>query len=227
MSALTLFIGNKNYSSWSLRPWLLLRVEGIAFNEFRIPLYGAGSNAAILQHSPSGRVPALRDDAADAGPLTVWDSLAICEYLADKFPSLNLWPQAVAARAIARSICAEMHSGFTALRSNMPMNCRAHWPGQGRTPDVLADIARITTIWRECRARFGGNGPFLFGEFTIADAMYAPVVLRFETYGVELDTHCRAYADAILALPALQEWIANGAAEHDRLPQFEPYATSV
>lgn len=224
MSALTLFIGNKNYSSWSLRPWLLLRVVDIAFDEIRIPLYEEGSSAAILQHSPSGRVPALRDDA-DA--IVVWDSLAICEYLADKFPDLNLWPQARTARAVARSICAEMHSGFGALRTHMSMNCRARFPGRGRTPEVLADIARIAAIWNDCRARFGGNGAFLFGEFTIADAMFAPVVLRFETYSVELDATCRTYADAVLAVPALQEWIAAGVAESERLPQFEPYATEL
>lgn len=221
MSALTLFIGNKNYSSWSLRPWLLLRVADIAFGEVRIPLYGADSKLHITQHSPSGRVPALRDDGAD---LTVWDSLAICEYLAEKFPSLNLWPQVLSARAVARSISAEMHSGFTALRTHMPMNCRMRFPGKGRTPEVLADIARITAIWHDCRARFGGDQPFLFGEFCAADAMFAPVVLRFETYAVELDPVCRAYADAILALPALQEWVACGRREVERLPQFEPYA---
>lgn len=223
MSALTLYIGNKNYSSWSLRPWLLLRVAGIAFDEVRIPLYAEGSKGEILQHSPSGRVPALRDDGL---ALTVWDSLSICEYLAEKFPSLNLWPQAVDARATARSICAEMHAGFSALRTHMSMNCRLRFPGQGRTPEVLADIARIQSIWKDCRARFGGDQPFLFGDFSIADAMYAPVVLRFETYAVELDPVCRAYADTLLALPALREWIAAGVAEPERLPQFEPYAAT-
>jgi glutathione S-transferase len=220
MSALTLYIGNKNYSSWSLRPWLLLRVGGIAFDEVRIPLYEQHSKASILQHSPSGRVPALRDDAMD---LTVWDSLAICEYLADKFPGLNLWPQPAVARAVARSISAEMHAGFTALRTHMSMNCRARFPGKGRTPETRADIERISALWQDCRSRFGGEGEFLFGDFTIADAMYAPVVLRFQTYAVELDAVCRRYADAVLALPALQEWVDAGVVEHERLPQFEPY----
>ncbi len=223
MSALTLFIGNKNYSSWSLRPWLLLRMADIAFDEVRIPLYADGSKAQILQHSPSGRVPALRDAAAD---VTVWDSLAICEYIADKFPDLDLWPGDVVACAVARSVSAEMHSGFTALRTHMSMNCRERFAGKGRTPDTLADIARIQQSWNDCRARFGADGAFLFGRFSIADAMYAPVALRFQTYAVELDPVSRAYVDALLALPALREWISAGAAESERLPQFEPYATA-
>lgn len=201
-----------------------MRVAGIAFDEVRIPLYGDDSKAVILQHSPSGRVPALRDDGAT---LSVWDSLAICEYLADKFPGLNLWPQAVNARAVARAVCAEMHSGFAALRTQMSMNCRARFPpGKGRTPEVLADIERVQSIWNDCRARFGADKPFLFGDFSIADAMYAPVVLRFETYAVELDPLCRAYADSLLALPALREWVEAGVSETERLPQFEMYAAT-
>ncbi|MDB6060969.1 MAG: glutathione S-transferase [Verrucomicrobiaceae bacterium] len=223
MSDLTLFIGNKNYSSWSLRPWLLLREADIAFNEVRFSLYQQDSKAQISAHSPSGRVPALRDDAAIRGGLTVWDSLAICEYIAEQFPIKELWPHAIDARAVARSVSAEIHSGFSALRNAMSMNCRERFPGKGQTPEVLTDIARITAIWHDCRARYGNGGGFLFGKFTIADAMYAPVVLRFQTYAVELDEVAQAYSNAILSLPSLKEWIAAGVAESETLPQFEPY----
>ena len=223
MSALTLFIGNKNYSSWSLRPWLLLREAGIHFDEVRFELYNADTKAQIAECSPSGKVPVLRDDGAVNGPLTVWDSLAICEYLADKFPHLNLWPQAADARAVARAVSAEMHSGFSALRLHMSMNCRERFPNEGRTPEVLNDIARINAIWTDCRARFGAGGKFLFGPFSIADAMYAPVVVRFQTYAVELEGSNQAYAQAILSLSSLQEWVQAGSAEITRLVQFEPY----
>ena len=216
MPSLTLIIGNKNYSSWSLRPWLLLRQAGIPFDEVRIPLYAPGSTEALAAWSPSGKVPALHD-----GDLRVWDSLAICEYLNERFPDKQLWPADAAARAVARSVSAEMHAGFSALREHMPMNIRARRPGQGRTPECLADVARILAIWTECRARFGGGGNFLFGRFCIADAMYAPVVLRFQTYGVALEGAARDYADAVLALPALREWVAAGVAETERIEQFE------
>lgn len=216
MSELRLIIGNKNYSSWSLRPWLAMKVAGIAFSEERIALYGPGSKEKILAFSPAGKVPCLID-----GDLRIWDSLSICEYLAEKTPSL--WPQDRAARAHARSISAEMHSGFQNLRTHMSMNIRKRYPGKGRTPEVLAEIARIVEMWSECRVRFGASGPFLFGRFAIADAMYAPVVLRLRTYEVELPPAARAYADAILALPALQEWVAAAASEKESLPQFEMY----
>ena len=215
-----LIVGNKNYSSWSLRPWLAMKVAGIVFTEQRIPLYGPGSKEQILAFSPAGKVPCLIDGTRE-GSLVVWDSLAICEYLAEKKPSL--WPRDSAARAVARSVSAEMHSGFTSLRTHMSMNIRKHYPDKGRTPEVLADIGRILAMWSDCRARFGQDGPFLFGQFSIADAMYAPVVLRFRTYAVELPPACRAYADAILALPAMQEWMEAARAETESLPQFEPY----
>ena len=216
MSELTLVIGNKNYSSWSLRPWIAMKVAGIAFVEHRIPLYGPGSKEQILVYSPAGKVPCLVD-----GEVRVWDSLSICEYLAEKHP--GLWPQDAAARAMARSISAEMHSGFPNLRAKMSMNIRKRYPGLGRTPESLADVARIIEIWSGCRARHGEGGPFLFGKFSIADAMYAPVVLRFRTYGVELPAECGAYADAVLSLPAMQDWIAAAEAEAESLPQFELY----
>ncbi|HEY9146763.1 MAG TPA: glutathione S-transferase family protein [Thiobacillus sp.] len=216
MSSLTLIIGNKNYSSWSLRPWLLLRQAGIPFEEVRIPLYAPGSTEALATWSPSGKVPALHD-----GGLRVWDSLAICEYLNERFPDKQLWPADAAARAVARSVSAEMHAGFAALRQHMSMNIRARRPGQGRAPECLADVERILAIWTDCRARFGAGGDFLFGRFGIADAMYAPVALRFQTYGVALEGAARDYAKAVLALPALQEWVAAGVAETERIEMFE------
>jgi glutathione S-transferase len=217
MSQYTLLIGNKNYSSWSLRPWLLMRQAGLAFREVRISLYTPESKAAIRKYSPSGKVPCLLD-----GELAIWDSLSICEYVAEKHPALNLWPADAHHRAAARSVSAEMHSGFQNLRKGMSMNCRRSFPGLGRSVEVAADIERIRQIWSDCRARFGQNGPFLFGAFSIADAMYAPVVLRFRTYAVQLEPVCRQYADAILALPALQQWVADGAAEAEVIAAFEP-----
>jgi glutathione S-transferase len=208
VTAFTLVVGNKNYSSWSLRPWLAMRQAGIAFDEVVIPLYRPESKAAILAQSPAGKVPVLRH-----GDRVVWDSLAIMEYLAETCPDAAFWPENPAARALARCISAEMHAGFQALRGGMSMNLREHLPGQGRSDAVAADIARVTAIWRECRERFGEPGPFLFGRFSIADAMYAPVATRFRTYAVELDPVCQAYADTILALPSFLEWQAAAEAE--------------
>jgi len=203
-----LVIGNKNYSSWSLRPWIAMKVLGIAFDEVRIPLYQPGSKERILGYSPAGKVPILRD-----GDTVVWDSLAILEYLAERHP--HLWPADRAQRAKARSISAEMHSGFAKLREHMSMNTRKRYPGKGRTPEVLADIARIDAIWSEAK------GPFLFGNFTAADAMYAPVVLRFRTYGVEVRK--KSYFDAMLALPAMQEWIEAAEREAESIPDQDLY----
>jgi glutathione S-transferase len=216
MTAVTLVIGNKNYSSWSLRPWLVLRQAGISFGEVRIPLYTPESATELAKWSPSGKVPALHD-----GGIVVWDSLAICEYLNERFPDKQLWPRDAAVRAVARSISAEMHSGFSALRQHMSMNIRARYPGKGRTAESLADVDRIVAIWTDCRARFGGGGDFLFGRFGIADAMYAPVVLRFQTYGVALKDAAKDYADAVLALPALKAWVADAVAETERIEIFE------
>ena len=207
MRELVLTIGNKNYSSWSLRPYLALAATGAPYREEVIPLSRPDSKAAILAVNPAGKVPVLRD-----GDLVIWDSLAICEYLAEQFPAAGLWPADAAERARARAISAEMHSGFAALRENMPMDIRARKPGRGHTPAALADAARVLAIWRECRARAQG-GPFLFGRFSIADAMYAPVTTRFVTYGVELDDVGRAYVDAVAALPAMQAWVAAAAQE--------------
>jgi glutathione S-transferase len=218
MPSLTLVIGNKNYSSWSMRPRLLLRQAGIPFEEVRIPLYQPDSAAQLAAWSPSGLVPALHD-----GDIKVWDSLAICEYVNERFPDRQLWPADTAARAVARAVSAEMHAGFGALRRDMSMNIRARYPGLGRTPECLTDIERILAIWTDCRARFGSGGEFLFGQFSIADAMYAPVVLRFQTYGVALTGAAKDYAEAVLALPAMQAWVADGIAETERIAQFEQY----
>ncbi|MEB3179961.1 MAG: glutathione S-transferase family protein [Nostocaceae cyanobacterium] len=216
MSPFTLVIGNKNYSSWSLRPWLVMKQTGIEFTEVRIPLYTDTAKPEILRHSPAGKVPILHH-----GEITIWESLAICEYLAEYFADSRLYPIDVAARALARSISAEMHAGFLALRSNMPMNCRTRLPGKGMTPSVQSDIDRILAIWRDCRQKFAAGGDLLFGHFTIADAMFAPVVCRFTTYGVKLDDITQAYAEAILALPAMQEWLAAAEVEPETIPKFD------
>ena len=217
MSSYTLVIGNKNYSPWSLRPWLLMKESRLPFEEVRVPLYLPGSKETLRKYSPSGKVPVLLH-----GAVTIWDSLAISEYLAERHPELRLWPVDALQRTLARSISAEMHSGFAALRSNMSMNCRGFFPGLGRTVEVAADIERIQRIWTDCRERFAGSGPYLFGTFTIADAMYAPVALRFKTYAVQLSSTAQQYADAILALPGLHEWIAAARAEAEVIPAFEP-----
>jgi glutathione S-transferase len=201
VTALTLFIGNKNYSSWSLRPWLALKVAGIAFEEVLIPLREPTSKQDILRHSPSGKVPCLK-----IGDTAVWDSLAICEWANEQAPAAGLWPADPMARAVARSVAAEMHSGFAPLRQNMPMDVRERRPGQGMTTEVQADINRITAIWRDCRSRFGEGGPFLFGQFSIADAMYAPVVFRFQTYQPQLDEVAQAYIATMTDHPAMREW---------------------
>ncbi|MFQ4145061.1 glutathione S-transferase family protein [Chlorogloeopsis sp. ULAP02] len=216
MSELTLVIGNKNYSSWSLRPWLAMKHLGLEFQEICIPLYTPESTSKISQYSPSGKVPVLLH-----GSLKIWDSLAICEYLAEEFPHLYWWPKDKAARAIARSISAEMHSGFQNLRQNMPMNCRAKLLGKGMAIGVQKDINRITNIWQECRQNFGTGGDMLFGKFSVADAMFAPVVLRFVIYDVQLDDIAKNYVKTILALPALQKWVKAAESEQEVIPAFE------
>ena len=200
----TLYIGNKNYSSWSLRGWLMAKAAGIAFEEVLIRLSQPNTKAEVLRHSPSGRVPTLVH-----GNNRVWESLAIGEYLAELFPDAKLWPRDRAGRAVARSVSTEMHAGFSALRTHYPMNVRSSFANRASTPDVQADIDRITAIWHDCRTRFGKDGPFLFGSaFGNADAMYAPVVSRFRTYKVELDAGTQAYCDAVWAYPPMQEWAA-------------------
>ncbi len=209
-----LLIGNKNYSSWSLRPWLLMKQAGIDFDERVIPLYNDASRQEILRHSPSGKLPCLID-----GDLKVWDSLAICETVAESLP--QLWPSDAVARAHARALSAEMHSGFTALRTRLPMNIRADLAGKCIEIDAERDIARIVEAWTECRSCYGAQGLFLFGTFGVADAMFAPVCFRFHIYGVPLPDAAARYRDTMLALPAMQQWAADARVEPWSLPQFE------
>jgi glutathione S-transferase len=199
--ALTLVIGTKRYSSWSLRPWLALKLAGIPFDEVEIALRQPETKAEILKHSPSGKVPLLKD-----GDLAVWDSLAICDYLAEQVP--GLWPQEAKARAVARSVSAEMHSGFMPLRRDCPMDVLADTPMAEIPDEVTTELLRIDALWSDCRARFGAGGDFLFGAFSIADAMFAPVVSRIRTYHLPVGAVSQAYCDAIMALPAMREWIA-------------------
>jgi len=214
MARYTLVIGNKAYSSWSLRPWLLMKHAGIAFDEVRIPLYQDGHIAKIRGYSAAGKVPILID-----GGITVWESLAICEYLAERHPDQRLWPDDTGMRAYGRAISTEMHAGFAALRAKMGMNVRRVMPA-AITPEVTADIARIEAIWSDSLRRYGG--PFLLGTFSIADAMFAPVATRFKTYAVALSATAQRYADQLLTLPAMKEWYAAAAVEPEVLPQFEP-----
>jgi len=199
--AYTLLIGNKNYSSWSLRPWVLMREARIPFREEVVSLRPDAGKAARMAGLPAGRVPCLDDDG-----FRVWDSLAIAEYLAERHD--GLWPADARARAVARSISAEMHSGFAALRSGMSMDVRSRRPRRRRSPEMLADIARVERIWTESRARFGWGGAMLFGAFSVADAFYAPVAFRFRTYGVEPAGEAGRYMEALLALPSMREWEA-------------------
>jgi glutathione S-transferase len=210
----TLVIGDKNYSSWSLRPWLAMKQFGIPFVEERVRLRQPDSKVTILRHAPSGKVPALKSNG-----LVVCDSLAILEYLADGHPELGLWPKDEKARALARSVSAEMHSGFATVRNEMPMDLLATYPTPPVGEELRAEIARIAEIWRELRALYGRNaGAFLFGDFCNADAMFAPVATRFRTYQVDLsafgdDGTAQAYAEAVLALPAMAEWTEGARAE--------------
>ncbi|MGA8434239.1 MAG: glutathione S-transferase family protein [Methyloceanibacter sp.] len=211
----TLIIGDKNFSSWSLRLWLAMKHCGIPFAEERIRLRQPESRAAILRHSPSGKVPALKTNG-----LVVFDSLAILEFLAERHPETQMWPHDPQARALARSISAEMHSGFVTLRNDMSMDLLARFPTPPIGEDLDRDIRRIVAIWCEARAKYGHAGAFLFGAFSNADAMYAPVATRFRTYGVDLsafgdDGNAASYAEVVLALPKMAEWVA-GAEEEIR-----------
>jgi glutathione S-transferase len=213
-----LLIGNKNYSSWSLRAWLLLRHAAIPFDEERLSFNDRQFKEKVLRHSPAGRVPVLID-----GALAVWDSLAIAEYVAEKFADRQLWPADAAARARARAACAEMHSGFGALRASMPMNVSTALPGRGWNVEVQRDIDRLCGLWRELRERHGHAGPFLLGAFSVADAYFAPVIWRFNSYRPELPAAAQAYVRTMLDLPAMQVWAADAAAENDFVDFDEPY----
>jgi len=212
-----LFIGNKNYSSWSLRPWLLLTQLGIPFEEEKISFNDPAFKARVKKHSPVGKVPVLVD-----GDVVVWDSLAIVEYVAEKFPDRGVWPASREARARARSVCAEMHAGFSALRSRLGMNCELHLPMPALDNATRADVQRICELWADC-ARVAADGPFLFGKFSAADAFFAPVVRRFVTYDVALPEAARRYVATIEALPSMKAWVAEALTEHDFYADDEPY----
>jgi glutathione S-transferase len=218
--ALTLVIGNRNYSSWSLRPWLAMKMAGIEFDEIRIVLDRPETKAGIMRYSPSGRVPCLIERRA-AGELLVWDSLAICEYVNEAHAGGRLWPAEIDARARARSLVAEMHSGFAALRQHLPMDIRARLPGRGAgalaLAEVASDVQRVCDIWTAALAASGG--PFLFGAFSIADAFYAPVVTRFATYAVPLPAGLGSYSDAVLSGAPMQQWIAAAQEEAEVIEQ--------
>ena len=219
MDGLTLVIGNRNYSSWSMRAWVLLAQLGIAFEEVKLRFDSDEWDAGIGRWSPSGLVPVLW-----RGEVAVWDSLAIAETVAEWFPDKGVWPADPVARAFARSASAEMHAGFRHLRAKMPMNIRGSHPGKGMAPEVRADIARIERLWREARARFGAGGDFLFGRFCAADAMFAPVVTRFATYGVACSAVAARYCEAVQAATAVRAWCDAARAETDFVAEDEPYA---
>ncbi len=214
-AGLTLVIGNKNFSSWSMRPWVAMTAFNIPFREILVPLDQPDTTSMIAHYSPAGRVPVLL-----AGETVIWDSLSICEYLAEQFREKNMWPLDVVKRAQARSVCAEMHSGFADLRQAMPMNIRADFHGKGRTPGAQGDIGRICEIWEDCMVDSGPND-YLFGEFSIADAFYAPVVMRFRTYGVSLAPALQAYADRVATHPAVAAWIVGARAETQTVPRYD------
>jgi glutathione S-transferase len=216
-AGLTLVIGNKNYSTWSMRPWVALTAFNIPFREVRVALGCPDTATLSAKYSASGRVPVLL-----AGETAIWDSLAICEYLAEQFREKNMWPGDVVKRAQARSVCAEMHAGFTDLRQAMWMNIKADFRGKGRTAGAQGDIGRICEIWEDCMADCGAH-EFLFGDFSIADAFYAPVVMRFRTYGVSLAPALQAYADRVAAHPAVAAWIAGALAETEAVARYDTY----
>lgn len=217
---MTLVIGNRNYSSWSLRPWLFMRYHQIPFNELRISLGRTDTAERLQAFSPSAQVPVLLD-----GDLTLWDSLAICEYVSEHYTQGLGWPAAAQARAVARSACSEVHSGFACLRHHLPMNLRGAFQWRHVSDAVDADIERIVTLWRYCHSRFAPGGPWLFGEFCIADAFFAPVATRFRTYAVPLPPDAATYVDRLLGLPAVEAWYAAACAEPENLPQFEALET--
>ncbi|MBV1695034.1 MAG: glutathione S-transferase family protein [Hyphomicrobiales bacterium] len=211
-----LIIGNKMYSSWSLRPWLLMKVLGIPFAETVIPLDQPDSKRNLLEHSPSGKVPLLIDDS-----VRVWESIAIIEYLAEKFPSAGVWPKDQKMRAHARAVSSEMHSGFAALRQACPMNLGRKFKSKPLSADVMRDVARIETIFQEARSKFGASGPFLYGSFSAADAMFAPVITRFDTYQVGVGDVTKAYMATILGLSQYREWRLAALKEPWHLPDYE------
>jgi len=221
MPTLKLVIGNKNYSSWSMRPWVLLRQAQIPFDEVQLSFAeddGGLTVVGIEKYSKARKVPVLIVDGE-----AVWDSLAIAETAAELYPEKQLWPEDARARRMARSVCAEMHSGFQALRGKMPMNIKGSHPGKGLTPESQKDIDRIVALWSDCRERFGGGGSLLFGRFSVADAFFAPVVMRFRTYAVEVPRLAKDYCAAVEALPSVREWIEAAQKEKKFVAEDEPY----
>jgi len=220
MARLKLVIADKNYSSWSMRAWVLLRELGIEFEEVPLKFSPDVSVIGIERYSAAGKVPVL---LVDAEP--VWDSLAICETVAELFPEKHIWPGERRARQVARSVCAEMHSGFQAMRNSMPMNIRGRHAGKGMNPDTRRDIDRVVSIWQDCRRNFGAGGDLLFGQFSAADAYFAPVAMRFATYAVGLPTAAQAYAESLRALRSVREWADAAKLETASIAAEEPYAT--
>ncbi|TVO78485.1 glutathione S-transferase family protein [Sedimenticola selenatireducens] len=216
MTGLTLVIGNQNYSSWSLRPWLFLAHHEIPFNTKKVKLFTESMARDLSVHFSDTKVPVLLD-----GDLEVWDSLAILEYLAEQFPEKQGWPADRAARAVARSAAAEMHSGLFGLRNELPMNCRRRFPGFKPGPAAQRDIDRVQALWRYCREQYGAAGPWLFGHFSVADCMYAPVVMRLLSYEVALDPLSKAYTETLYHSPAMQQWIKAGREEPEVIDEDE------
>ncbi|VGO09562.1 Glutathione S-transferase [plant metagenome] len=214
----TLLIANKNYSSWSMRAWLALRATGVPFQERKLTLFSAEFSREVAGASPAGLVPVLLDEG-----FAVWDSLAICEYVAERHPQAGLWPAEARARARARSLASQMHSGFIQLRSALPMNIEANLPGIDFPQAAREDIARLQSLWLDTRREFGRSGPFLFGNFSAADAFYAPVVSRFQTYGITTSAPVQEYMDAVCGLPAFQQWCQEAREEGVFVPEDEPY----
>jgi len=221
MSDLTLVIGNKNYSSWSMRPWVLMTQLGIEFEEVLLKFHTKEWDTSIGRWSSSRLVPVLW-----RGNQSIWDTLAITETLHEWFPQKGVWPRDDEARALARSACAEMHSGFRDLRSEMPMNIRSSHPGKGQRPEVMANVQRIEHLWSEARRRFRAGGDFLFGEFSAADAMYAPVVMRFKTYAVPLSPDAQRYCEAVRACRGVRAWVEGALQEKEFVAEDEPYAAN-
>ena len=211
-----LVIGNKNYSTWSLRGWLVAKRAGVPFEEEVLPLYQEGSAERKSAHSPAGLVPVLYD-----GDIRIWDTLAIAEYLHEQHPEAQLWPADQEKRAVARAVTSQMHSGFLALRAHMPMNIRRSSPTAGRGEGVLEDIAQMTDLWSSIRSEYGDGGDFLFGQWCIADAFYTPPAFRFQTFGIPLEGKAAAYAESLLAMPEVKEWAAAGIAEPWSIEQYD------
>lgn len=211
-----LIIGNKNYSSWSLRPWILLREKNIQFKETKIPLYLENTKEELLKYAPSGKVPSFFHDS-----LRVWDSLAICETIAELYPEKSCWPENPESRAWARSVSNEMHSGFSAIRNALPMNCRKSMVFEPILAELQGEIDRILEIWSTCREAHSTKGDFLFGTFSIADAMFMPIVLRFNSYNIKVGKIEQIYMNSMLGLPALKEWIAEGIQETEVIAESE------